>query len=196
MQPDQSQPEAQQVPVSAPQGGNSEKPAPRKFNWKIPILILLILAVAGLGYWTYQLSTNLKVAQQSLAALQGRHADLTTKNDGLTTEFTQVSGDLESTNTELATTRETLKTAKSDLSKSKQDASALQSKKTKAGKFVEIMRGVFEDKDSFIETYLKVLATGDAKLSDLYNAYMKSKSSVDLFTWSGYLISKAVEFLK
>ncbi len=152
----------------------SDKAVPRKFNWKIPVLVILILAVAGLGYWTWQLSTNLKAAQQSLSALQGKYDDLTTENSRLTTELGQTSSELEQTNTELAGTNDTLKTTHSDTSKLKQEASNLLSKKDKSFKYVDIMRGIFEDKDTFLETMLKVLLTGDAKLFELYNTYTRS----------------------
>ena len=196
MQPDPSQPEVQQVPASGPQGGDLDKAVPRKFNWKIPILVILILAVAGLGYWTWQLSTNLKAAQQSLSALQGKYDDLTAENSRLTTELGQTSSELEQTNTELAGTNDTLKTTRSDTSKLKQEASNLQSKKDKSFKYVDVMRGIFEDNDTFFETMLKVIITGDAKLLELYNTYTKSRSTTDLGNWTEHLLTKAVELLK
>ncbi len=196
MQPDPSQPEVQQVPASGPQGGDLDKAVPRKFNWKIPILVILILAVAGLGYWTWQLSTNLKAAQQSLSALQGKYDDLTAENSRLTTELGQTSSELEQTSTELAGTNDTLKTTRSDTSKLKQEASNLQSKKDKSFKYVDVMRGIFEDNDTFFETMLKVIITGDAKLLELYNTYTKSRSTTDLGNWTEHLLTKAVELLK
>ncbi len=196
MQPDPSQSEVQQVPASGPQGGDLDKAVPRKFNWKIPILVILILAVAGLGYWTWQLSTNLKAAQQSLSALQGKYDDLTAENSRLTTDLGQTSSELEQTSTELAGTNDTLKTTRSDTSKLKQEASNLQSKKDKSFKYVDIMRGIFEDNDTFLETMLKVIITSDAKLLELYNTYTQSRSTTDLGNWTKHLLTKAVELLK
>jgi len=196
MQPDPSQPEVQQVPASGPQGGDLDKAVPRKFNWKIPILVILILAVAGLGYWTWQLSTNLKAAQQSLSALQGKYDDLTAENSRLTTDLGQTSSNLEQTSTELAGTKDTLKTTRSDTSKFKQEASNLQSKKDKSFQYVNIMRGIFENKDTMFDTFVKVLLTGDVKLLELYNTYSKSRSTTDLDNWTEHLLSKAMELLK
>ena len=193
MQPEPALPQEQ---ASEVQGGNPGTAPPRKFNVKIPFLVLLILAVAGLGFWAFQLNTNLKAAQTSLATLQGKFDDLTAENGRLTTEFGQVSSELEQTNTELASTNETLKTAKADLSKSKQEASALEAKMKKAGLYVEVMRGAFKDKDNLFVTLLKVMLVKDSKLTELYETYLKSKSSADLLKWSSYLISTTMEVLK
>jgi Tfp pilus assembly protein PilO len=196
MQPEPALPQEPQKQESELQGGNPVTAPPRKFNVKIIFLILLILAVAGLGFWAFQLNTNLKAAQTSLETLQGKYDDLTAENGRLTTEFGQVSGELAQTSTELASTTELLKTAKADLSKSKQEVSALEAKMKKAGLYVEIMRGAFKDKDNLFVTYLKVAIVKDSELTELYDTYMKSRSSTDLLKWFAYLISTTVEILK
>lgn len=196
MQPEPALSQEPQKQESELQGGNPVTAPPRKFNVKILFLILLILAVAGLGFWAFQQNTNLKAAQMSLATLQGKYDNLIAEKGRLTTEFGQVSSELEQTNTELASTNETLKTTRADLSKSKQEASDLEAKMKKAGQYVEVMRGAFKDKDNFFATLLKVMLVKDTKLTELYDTYLKSRSSADLLKWSSYLISTAVEVLK
>jgi septal ring factor EnvC (AmiA/AmiB activator) len=190
------EPQQPQVNTSELPGEVSVAKPSRKFNFKILFLIILLLAVAGLGYWAFQVNTNLKAAQESLATLQGKYDDLASENGRLTTEFGQVSSDLEQTNAELASTNDALKTTKSDLSKSNQEASDLQEKMKKAGLYVEIMRGAFQDKDTLLQTFLKVLLVKDSELTSLYETYLKSRSSSDLLRWSSYLISTTVEILE
>jgi septal ring factor EnvC (AmiA/AmiB activator) len=196
MQPEPVLPQQPQEHASELPGETPVTKPPSKFNFKIVFLIILLLAVGGAGYWAFQMNTSLKAAQESLATLQGKYDDLTAENGRLTTEFGQVSSDLEQTNTELATANEALKTAKSDLSKSNQEASDLQAKMKKAGLYVEIMRGAFKDKDNLLTTYLKVAIVKDSKLAEMYDTYLKSRSSTDLIKWSSYLISAIVDILE
>lgn len=196
MQPEPVLPQAPQEQASELPSGDSTPKPPRKFNIKIVFLVVLILAVAGLGYWTVQLNSSLKSEQGSLATLQGKYDDLTSENGRLTTEFGRVSSELEQTNTELASTNETLKTTRTDLSKSKQEVSDLEAKMNKAGLYVEILRGAFKDKDNLLATFLKVTLVKDSELTELYETYLKSRSSTDLLKWFSYLISTTVEVLK
>lgn len=196
MQPEPVLPQEPQEHASELPGVSPVTKPPRKFNFKILFLIILLLAVAGVGYWAFQLNTSLRAAQESLATLQGKYDDLASENDRLTTEFGQVSSDLEKTNTELASTNDTLKTTRADLIKSNQEGSDLQTKMKKAGLYVEIMRGAFRDKDTLLQTFLKVLLVKDSKLTELYETYLKSRSSSNLLKWSSYLISTTVEILE
>ncbi|RJP47136.1 MAG: hypothetical protein C4583_17125 [Anaerolineaceae bacterium] len=196
MQPEPALSQEPQGTASELPGENPVTKSPRKFNFKILFLIILLLAVAGVGFWAFQLNTSLKAAQESLATLQGKYDDLTAENGRLTTEFGQVSSELEQTNTELASTNDTLKTIKAELTKSNQEVSDLQEKMKKAGLYVEIMRGAFKDSDTLLETFLKVLLVKDSELTSLYETYLKSRSSSDLLRWSSYLISTIVDILE
>lgn len=195
MQSDPSQVPAQPEPAESPHPEMAETPPPKKFNAKILLLILLILAVGGLGTWTIMGMTNLKAAQAKLEGLQGKYDDLTAQNSQLKTELAQVSSELDGINAELSTTNETLKTAKSDLSKSRQENSALQSKKSNSTKFVVIMASLFNADSSDFLTYFLVFATNDEENKELFSKFAKTHNSTDLSNWIKYVISKAIESL-
>jgi len=198
MQPDPSLVQEPQAEVPAPQEPPvaEVKPRLKKPIFKIVILVLLVFAVAGLGYWNYQLSANLKAAQQSLATLQGKHDNLTAQKNQLTSDFEKASSDLAQAKTELESTNATLSTAKSDLSKSKGDEKALREKMDRAGQYIEIMRGIFVDEDVNFVTYLKIVLVKDGKLDSLFQEYMASGSYGDLVEWLAHLLSTVEGLLK
>jgi uncharacterized protein HemX len=119
--------------------------AKKPSKWNIPALILglfaliLIIVVAGLGYWGYTLNTKLTATQQQLAALQGEHgklqtdfATLTSNHEKLNTDFTQSKTDLEKANTDLSTTQ-------SNLKKLQDQNSKLNAQIDKASKLAEVL---------------------------------------------------------
>ncbi len=200
MQPEPSLPQEPQAEKPAPQElGVVSSPPPKRSNVakiiQIALLVLLILGVAGLGYWDYQLNTQLKAAQESLSDLHGQYDELTTQKNSLASELDSTNSELANTKTELDTTNETLSTTKSDISKSNQDINTLKSKMEKAGKYMEIMRGAYEDHDVLLITFIKIAAIKDSKLEELFNAYLKTSSSADFLKWLGYLLTTAKDTL-
>ena len=111
MQPDPltPQPEEKQPDPSPVQ---EKKPAKRNVGSIILgiLVVLLLVAVAGLGYWAYTLNTDLIATQGELTSLQAEHEQLKTDlasaqsdNDQLTADLNQAKADLEKTNGDLTT---------------------------------------------------------------------------------------------
>lgn len=196
MQPESSQSQEPQAPVGEPA---AEIKRPRKPIGKIILLILLILAVGGLGYWNYTLDANLKAAELSLAAMQSRHDALTTRNTKLTSDLGLTSAELEQTTTDLETTEASVKAAKLDLSKANGQVSSLESKKEKARQYTMILETVFTLPDSEIKGILLSLEISllkDQELSKLYENYLKKPNPDTFREWFGYVIVKLDESLR
>jgi septal ring factor EnvC (AmiA/AmiB activator) len=194
MQPDSSLAQEPQTPLQAA-GSVPEAPKPRR-NIVIPILlVLLLLAASGVGYWAYQLNTQLTRAKQSLSALQAKHDTLKSEKSKLSTELDQVNSELADTNAAIEKTKSDSTAATAELSKYNDEASALISKMGKAEKYIEILKGAFADKDNVIETFLKVSAIKDSKLDSLWADYLASKSN-SFVKFMAYIISTTVDILK
>jgi cell division protein FtsB len=157
MQPDllspekeESQPASSSAEVALlemhPSEESNPSPAGRKRSRFNPVYLvlgvlvfLLLAAFAWVGYWAYDLSTQLSTTQQQMAALQADHTQLETEyetlkaeNENLNTALTQTKADLEKSNTDLAA-------AQSDLGKSRDQVNDLKNKITKAGKLAEVL---------------------------------------------------------
>lgn len=104
------------------------------------LLVFLLFALsAWVGYWAYDLSTELVTTQQQLTALQGKYdqlqADYTTltgEHENLNADFTQAKADFEKMSAELAA-------AQTNLTKSQEQNRELTAKLKKAGKLAEIL---------------------------------------------------------
>lgn len=186
MQPDSSISQGQSAPMPAKKPG--------KFNFQIVLLIVFLLASAGLGYWAFQTSSALQAAQQSLDTLQGKYDALTAEKNSLSGELDQTKTELASVNSEIEATRASVDTTKSDVSKANADISALKKKMEKSRIYIVIMQSVFEE-DDFIITALLVALADDDKLQDLFDAYIDTNTSVDFITWVGYVLTTAQNIL-
>lgn len=104
------------------------------------LLVFLLFALsAWVGYWAYDLSTELVTTQQQLTALQGKYdqlqADYTTltgEHENLNADLTQAKADFEKMSAELAA-------AQTNLTKSQEQNRELTAKLKKAGKLAEIL---------------------------------------------------------
>lgn len=197
MQPDSSLSQDQN-PVPQEQSSASAAPQKKagKFNIQIVFLVILVLATAGLGYWAFQTNGQLAAATTSLNDLNGKYEALGSEKDSLSSELTKTQGEIETANSETETTKATLATTKSDISKANQAVSALKTKMEKAAKYLNIMRGMFEDEETWLETLLRVIAIGDGKLLELLDKYLDSESTGDFLAWIGYLLTTTRDILQ
>ncbi len=152
------------------------------------VILFLLLGLGGLGYWAYQLNSNLKATQQDLARLQVNYDKLATEKNSLAVLLARTQSELVKIRSDLVTTR-------SDLTKSRDDAAALQDRMDKAGKLTEVLivHKVDNATDDVIER--KILASGDAKLLRLFYTfkvdYKKGNASLNMsnyLNWRNYLV--------
>lgn len=160
------------------------------------VLVLLVLAALGLGYWTFQQNSKLRDAEGSLAALQKKYDSLTSEKNNLASQLKSAEAELVSTNAELESTNESLTQARADLSAANKEKSALAQKMDKASGYLDVMRGAFEDDDTYFETFFKVLATGDSKFLGFWNQYQQTGDDQDFSIWITYLFTTAVDILE
>ena len=156
------------------QEGQSAKPAQKSYGMLVAVVILA-LAVIGLGVWGFMQTSALKDTQAQLADLQAKHTALTTERDNLSSSLKKTTSELDATKSELETTKTTLEattaeleTTKADLAKSKDETSALQAKIDTAMKYVEVLTGFWIDSFDTMES--KIDATGDSSLQAPFNA--------------------------
>lgn len=202
MQPEspiQQEPETNETPslqvqeVKQPEHHMVEeaKKTPKR-NVSIPVmaglLIVLCLAVVGLGFWAYKLNVNLTEANQQLTSLQSEqtklqsdYAKLKSENEKLTSDLAQAKTDIEKANKNLAA-------AQADLKQSKDQNKNLQDKLTAASKNAEILY-LFATGSSTTDI-LKiddlVKETNDQKLISQWDTFTSSpttKSSADFLLY-------------
>ncbi len=164
------------------------------------VLVLLLVAALGwVGYWTYDLNTQLTHTQQQLVAQQADYAKLQAdyatlnntlkgENEKLNTELAQVKADLEKANTDLAT-------AQSDLSKSQDQSKKLAAKIDKASKLAEILYVVSTAKNDADFLRLDKLIR-DSNNSALTLNWMGISSQADFNDFLDYLILATRDSLK
>lgn len=174
---------------------------PRKRNTSTIVLgiltFILLVAVAGLGYWGFTLNTKLTTTQQQLTALQGEqaklqsdYAALTSDKEKLNTELTQTKADLEKANTDLAN-------AQADLKKSEDQNKSLQTKISEAQKRINVAVGIFVKQQNDKSVEADVRATKDAKLLELWNKFLSAHGAGTSFLdFMSYLFQSAADELK
>ena len=198
--PVQAQPAPAPVARPAPAPVQAKK-GPR---WGIAAILLallvvaLLVAVAGLGFWAYSLNTKLAAAEQQLAALQGDHdklqtnyATLTSDKDKLNADLTQTKADLEKANADLTAAQGDLKTAQDQ-------NSDLNARMNKANKLAEILYTWFTTNDAagIFKIDSQIKATDDAKLKSLWDQFMRSPSDDKVGPIMIHLVTALGDYLK
>ncbi len=179
-------------------------PEKRSSKWRITAIALgifafiLLVGVAGLGFWAYTLNAKLTVTQQELAAVQAEHGKLQTdyevltgSNEKLNTDLTQAKTDLEKANADLAN-------AQADLKKAQDQNKKLSTQINKAGKLADILYAWFTTKNASdvfkIDSQIK--ATSDTKLKSLWSEFTASPSDDKFGEFLVYLIGAIRSGLK
>lgn len=179
-----------EVPVAVP-----PKPA-RKFNFLALFSVILLLAVAGLGYWAWQLNTTLATTRQDLAALQEKYDQLTTDKDALSAELdetrTTLESELETTKGELADSQAALETANAELEDARKELTTLQERMKKASKWMDVAIASMVDGENDDSITKKVNALGDAKLKSMW----KEVTDIEVKTDADFekFVEKVIDF--
>jgi len=188
MQPEPSVPQAA-APVTPPAKKSSNA------LW-IVLVIVLILAVAGVGFWGYQQSAALKATQGALTTLQGKYDSLTAEKNTLSSNLDATTAELGTTKAELEKTKADLATTQGDLKTAQDKSAALEKTIEKARKYAGIIKGIWVDEDSFSDLGIKVNATDDAALKSKFEAFDDSRSASDFGALLEYLYTIMVDVLK
>ncbi len=144
------------------------------------LLLIAVVAAAGLGIWSYQLRSNLADAESQLASLQGDYGKLKA-------DYAKLTADLGQANS-------TIDQAKSDLGKANADLKAVQSetaaeraKLDAARKLMAVLEAVSSTNPDPAEVNAQVFNTGDARLSSLWNAVVRMPSDDNALAFAEYL---------
>ena len=195
MQPDQYS--QQQVPPPMPSYTPQKKPGVNIFGISMTIVSLLLLcAIAGLGYYAYTLNTNLTATTESLNALQAEHDALKADYATLQGDNTQLNADIAALQAELDTTKSDLATTQTDLKTAQDQSAALQTKIDAALLKLDVVIGIFVDEKTDKGIEADIRATRDTKLLDLFQAFISSGTSRDLDNFFTYLFESIVEELE
>jgi hypothetical protein len=162
------------------------------------IAFILLLAVAGVGYWAFTLNAQFTTTQQQLTALQGEHeslqadyAKLQGDNEKLNADFSQTKTDLDKTSGDLAN-------AQDDLKKSNDANTGLKTKITSASKKAEILYAFSTAKTATdilaIDSLIK--ATNDSQLIADWKNFANSPSEATSTEILLYLMSAIKTDLK
>lgn len=199
------------APAPSPAPAPAVRPAPAPVQAKKPsqaggiaavllglVVIVLLVAVAGLGFWAYSLNTKLADTQQQLTALQGDYGKLqtdytvlTSEKDKLNADLTQAKADLEKANADLAT-------AQTDLQKAQDESKALNAKTSETGKLADILYTWFTTKDTsgILKLDAQIKATNDTKLKSLWDQFTLSPTNDKSGELLVYLVTAIRDNLK
>lgn len=200
MQPDPLTPQEVQQSEPAPTPVQETKVTKRNLTTVILaiFLVVLLIVVAGLGFWAYQLNSNLIDTQQQLTALQGEHTELQADYTKLKGDNEKLTGDLGQSKADLEKTSGDLTTAQAELKKSQDQNKGLQTKTTSASKKAEILYAFSVGstaKDILaIDTMIK--ATNDQELIGNWNNFVSAPTAESSTKFLLYLIGAIRDELK
>lgn len=157
----------------APSQPGKKKSSPAKFLIGFLIFILLI-GVAGLGYWGYTLNNDLTAAQSRLAELQGKHDELQADNEKLTSEIAQTKADIEKA-------QDDTKSARSDLTNAQNKAKIVTERLTTTSKYMAIVDSIFVKEDNDIVITIEVALINDTELTGLFETIIKKGATTENF---------------
>jgi uncharacterized protein HemX len=154
----------------------------------VSLLILFLLAVAGgVGFLDYTLNNNLVSKKSQIAALQGKYEKLQDENKQFTSDLTQARTDLEAATGDLTKAQDSLK-------KAGDKAQVVETRISDTLQLLEVASSLYsEEGRSVLED--KVEATGDDKLSELWEKYKYSGKNEDLHSFLFYLFRVITENL-
>lgn len=184
----------QQIEATSGQRDGRQAPRANAVNKVVTIilgllLLIAVVAAAGLGVWSYQLNTRLAAAQEQLASLQ---ADL----GKLKADHAKVTADLSQANSTIDQTKSGLSKAQADLKTANSTIASHRTQMDLAGSLMGIVAATFESDQDPSEVEAMVIRTGDAKLIGLWNTMMRTPSNENLLAFYQYLFGRIDVALK
>ncbi len=158
-------------------------------------LIVLLLAVLGLGILGFVMSSNLKETQSAEAELQKKFNSLTSETNTLTADLEQAGTDLEKAKADFEKAKKDLSTAQADLTKSQEAVVASKADIEKALKYLNVAVGMFVESDNLDELRDKVGSLNDSALKEKFDTYYKSRNETDFGIWLGQLFQTIADLL-
>lgn len=172
------------------------KPTPKKSSGLSVLLIVLLLAVVGLGIWGFVMSSNLKGTQSAQVDLQKKYDSLTSETDTLSADLEQAGADLEKAKANLEKAKKDLTTAQTDLAESQEAIVADKADIEKALNYLDVAVGMFVESDNLDEVRSKVKALNDSVLTEKFEMYYQSRDEADFGGWLGELFQTIYDLLK
>ena len=161
-------------------------------------LVILLVAVAGLGFWAYQLNSNLVATQQQLTTLQNDYADLQSEHATLKSDHEKLTTDLSQANTDLEKSNGDLTTAQADLQKSQDQNKGLNTRVDLASKKAEVLYAIANVSNAaeFLAIDALVKSTRDDQLLAQWNNFVAAPSAEGSGNLILYLIGSIRDSLK
>lgn len=148
-------------------------------------LIIVLLAVIGLGVWGFMLNGDIKESQAAYADLKSRHETLTKEKNALTANLETAKADLDTAKKDLEKAKKDLANEEAALTKVQDEQTKLKGNVDKALKYLDMMIGYWVRDESPDETSDLIEAIGDPELTKTYEAYQAdSDKFVD---WVAYV---------
>jgi septal ring factor EnvC (AmiA/AmiB activator) len=159
------------------------------------LVFLLLAAFAWVGYWAYNLSTQLVHSQQQLVTLQASFAELQTGYETLKSENGKLNTELVQTRSDLEQASSDLDAAQSDLAASQSQSKSLSDQIDRASKLADILYAFDTVKNEIDFLQLDKLIR-DSKNQQVITEWNNISSDEDFRNFLGYLILVTRDSLK
>ncbi len=148
------------------------------FGWLL--LLISILAAAGLGTWSYQLRTRLAAAESQLVSVQGDYGKLKADHAKLTADLSQANSTIDQITSDLGKTNADLKAVQGEVA-------AERAKLDAARKLMAVLEAASSNNPDPAEVNAQVFNAGDARLASLWNAVVRMPSDENALAFAEYL---------
>lgn len=152
------------------------------------LILILLAATGGAGYWVYTLNNNLTAKNSQVTALQGKYEKLQGAHEQLISDLDQAKADLETASGDLTKAQDNLKQAKDK-------SQVVENRVANTLTLLDVASALYDDSIEIAELEEKIGETGDAKLSELWDKYKDSGRQEDLESFLFYLFRVITENL-
>jgi septal ring factor EnvC (AmiA/AmiB activator) len=155
----------------------------------VVILVVAVIAAAGLGVWGYQLNTKISSTQKQIVSLQGDYDKLKADNAQLTTNLSTTNATLDKNKSDLAKIQADLKSVNSDIADER-------TRINKAKKLTDVAISIFVKRENVDLLTNQIGATGDAKLIASWFLVISTPTQKHVKDFSDYLFESLSDAVK